>query len=172
MLAMAVKNATLMNPMRELTWLERQFVAFMAGGIPACILGFVLGLWGTAVGSRELDLGTVLLRGGYCAAFPVILACLIPRSWLLPVLTYLIGFSMSFGISEGFAALSDILLAPLRWIEGKHRMTSLPPSHPDLPWILGLALWLAGLASIVRRSPRFAAMLRRLEIHPEVEDER
>ncbi len=156
-----------MNPMRELTWFERQFVAFVVGGIPACILGFVLGLWGNGMGGRELELGTVLLRGGYCSVFPVILACLMPRSWMPPVLTYLLGFSMGFGSSDGFAMLAKIIAAPVHWLEGKHMITSLPPSHPDQPWILGLALWLAGLASILRRNPRFAAMLRRLEIHPD-----
>jgi hypothetical protein len=156
-----------MNPMRELAWHERQFVALVVGGIPAFIMGFLLGLWGNGMGGRELDLGTVLLRGGYCSVLPVILACLMPRSWIPPVLTYLVGFSMGFSSSDGFAMLAEIIVAPVYWFEGKHRIPPPPPSHPDLPWILGLALWLAGLASILRRSPRFAAMLRRLEIHPD-----
>ncbi|MDI1311472.1 hypothetical protein [Prosthecobacter sp.] len=157
--------------MRELTWFERHFVAFVVGGIPACILGFVLGLWGTAVGGGEPDLGTVLLRCSYCAVIPVILACLMPRSWLSPVVTYLIGFSMGFGFmfSQGFEGLADMIVAPIYWMEGKHVIKSTKHAHPDLPWILGMALWLAGLASILRRSSRFAAMLRRLEIHPEEE---
>jgi hypothetical protein len=145
-----------MNPMRELAWHERQFVALVVAGIPACLIGFLLGLWGNGMGGRELDLGTVLLRGGYCSV-----------AWIPPVLTYLLGFSMGFGSSDGFAMLAEIIMAPVYWFEGKHRIPSPPPSHPDLPWILGLALWLAGLASILRRSPRFAAMLRRLEIHPD-----
>lgn len=156
-----------MNPMRELVWHERQFVALVVGGIPACFIGFLLGLWGNGIGGRELDLATVLLRGGYCSVFPVILACLMPRVWLPPVLTYLIGFSMGFGSSDGFAMLPKIVMAPVHWFEGRHMMIPPPASHPDLPWILGLALWLAGLVSILRRSPRVAAMLRRLEIHPD-----
>lgn len=156
-----------MNPMRELAWHERQFVALVVGGIPACLIGFLLGLWGNGMGGRELDLGTVLLRGGYCSVFPVILACLMPRCWIPPVLTYFIGFSMGFGSSDGFAMLAEIIMAPVHLFEGKRVITLPPPSHPDLPWILGLALWLAGLASILRRSPRFAAMLRRLEVHPD-----
>ena len=156
-----------MNPMRELAWHERQFVALVVGGIPACILGFLLGLWGNGMGGRELDLATVLLRDGYCSLFPVILACLMPRVWLPPVLTYLIGFSMGFGSVDGFAMLPKIIMAPVHWFEGRHTMIPPPASHPDLPWILGLALWLAGLASILRRSPRIAAMLRRLEVHPD-----
>lgn len=156
-----------MNPMRKLAWQERQFVALLVGGIPACIIGFFLGLWGNGMGGRELDFGTVLLRGSFCSVFPVILACLMPHSWIPPVLTYLIGFSVGFGSSDGFAMLAEIIVAPVYWFEGKHMIASPPLSHPDLPWILGLALWLAGLASILRRSPRFAAMLRRLEIHPD-----
>jgi hypothetical protein len=156
-----------MNPMRELAWHERQFVALVVGGIPACIIGFLLGLWGNGMGGRECDLGTVLLRVGYCSVFPVILACLMPRSWIPPVLIYFIGFSMGFGSSDGFAMLAEIIVAPVYWFEDKRMITPPPPSHPDLPWILGLALWLAGLASLLRRSPRFAAILRRLEIHPD-----
>ncbi|MHB1081934.1 MAG: hypothetical protein ACYC67_21270 [Prosthecobacter sp.] len=153
--------------MRELAWHERQFVALVVGGIPACIIGFLLGLWGNGMGGRECDLGTVLLRVGYCSVFPVILACLMPRSWIPPVLTYFIGFSMGFGSSDGFAMLAEIIVAPVYWFEDKRMITPPPPSHPDLPWILGLALWLAGLASLLRRSPRFAAILRRLEIQPD-----
>lgn len=167
MLATAAKNATLMNPMRELAWHERQFVALVIGGIPACILGFFLGLWGNEIGGRELDPGTVLMRGGYCSVFPVIFAWLMPRAWISPVLTYLIGFSMGFGLADGFAVFAELVLAPVRWMEGKSIHLSQAPSHPDLPWILGLALWLAGLGSLLRRSSRAAAMLRRLEIHPD-----
>ncbi|MFC5456582.1 hypothetical protein [Prosthecobacter fluviatilis] len=150
--------------MRELAWHERQFVALVVGGVPAGIAGFFLGLWGNGIGGRVLDLSTVLLRGGYCSVFPVLLACLMPRSWIPPAMTYLIGFSLGFRSSDGFAMLADIIVAPVHWLEGRHTMMRPPPLHPDLPWILGLALWLAGLASLLRRSRRFVAMLRRFEI--------
>lgn len=142
-------------------------MALVVEGIPACIMGFFLGLWEKGMGGQELDLATVLLRGGCCSVFPVILACLVPRFWIPPVLTYLIGFSMGFGSSDGFAMLAEIIVTPVHGFEGRRTMIPPPASHPDLPWILGLALWLAGLASILRPSRRFAAMLRRLEIHPD-----
>ena len=156
-----------MNPMRELAWHERQFVTLVIGGIPACILGFFLGLWGNEIGGRELDPGSVLLRGAYCSVFPVILAWLMPRAWVAPVLTYLTGFSMGSGLAGGFAVIPELIRAPVRWMEGKSIILSQPAEHPDLPWILGLTLWLAGLVAILRRSSRFAVMVRRLEIHPD-----
>ena len=138
-----------MNPMRELTWQERQFVALVVGGIPALIIGLNLGLLGIGIGGRELDLGTVLLRGAYCAVFPIFLACLMPRYWVLPAMAYLIGFNMSFGIADGFAGFAELIMAPARWIEGK-RVSIPPSSHPDRLWIFGIALWLTGLVAILR----------------------
>ncbi len=158
-----------MNPMRELAWHERQFVALVIGGLPACIIGFFFGLWGNEIGGRELDPGTVLLRGGYCSVFPVILAWIIPRAWIPLALTYAVGFCMGFGFlfSEGLRGLGELIVTPVYWLEGKRIIASPPSNHPDLPWILGLAFWLSGLTSILRRSFRFTAMLRRMEIHPD-----
>lgn len=156
--------------MREFTWHERQFVALVIGGIPALIIGLILGFWGTGIGGREIDLSTVLLRGAYCSIFPTLLSFLTPRSWGLPALAYLFGFSMSFGIPDVFKVLPELIMIPVRWMEGKRMINSPPHAHPDLPWILGIALWLAGLVSILRQSNRFVAWIRRLEITPEAGD--
>jgi hypothetical protein len=156
----------LMNPMREITWHERQFVAFVAGGLPACVIGFVLGLWGEGIGGADLDVGVVLWRGFYCALFPSLLAWLMPRSWIPMALTYMLGFSMGFGFhfADGFVGLEDVFAALAYWADGTRIIKATPPSHDDLPWILAVAFWLAGLAALLRRSTRFAAFLRRLEI--------
>lgn len=161
-----------MNPLRELTWHERHFVALMVGGVPAFVIGYLLGLYGYEIGGQKADLSVVLMRGGYCAVFPVILACLAPRSWLLPSLTYAAGFSVGIiSVStavDGIGMLSHLCLAPFYAITGEH----LPPhhqapSHSDLPWTIGIALWLAALTSILRRRRCFAVMTRRLELRDE-----
>lgn len=159
----------IMNPMRELAWHERHFVALVVLGIPSFVIGRILGFSGCEIGGQQADLAAVLMRGGYCAVFPVILACLAPRSWPLPSLMYAFGFAIgvksALSLAAGAGMLLELGLAPLYAIAGERLPPlSQAPSCPDLPWSIGIALWLAGLMSILRRNIRFAAFIRRLEI--------
>ena len=152
--------------MRELAWHERQIVALIVGGIPAFVIGYVFGLYGYDIGGHKADLAAVLLRGGYCAVIPVIVAGLAPRSWLLPSLAYLAGFSFGItnvsAVADGVRVLPELFLTSINALTGEHPPAHRRlPSHTDLPWMIGIALWLAGLTSILRRRRRFAATIRR-----------
>ncbi|MBB5034698.1 hypothetical protein [Prosthecobacter vanneervenii] len=143
-----------MNPKQDFTWFERQFGAFALAGISVYGIGYGLGLWGAVIGGAKLDAGTVLMRGVYCALFPVTLAWFTRTAWLFMVPIYMIGFGMSFGKVLTFG-IRDAIMAWCSLLAGERPIPSQPPSHPDLPWIFAIMLWLMGLAAIVCRSGRF-----------------
>lgn len=143
-----------MKSQQDFTWFERQFGAFALAGISAYVIGYGLGLWGAGIGGAKLEVGTVLARGVYCALFPVILAWSTRTAWLFMVPIYMIGFGMSFGKVLTFG-IRDAIMAFCSLLTGERPIPSQPSSHPDLPWVFAIMLWMTGLAAIVRRSGRF-----------------
>lgn len=143
-----------MKSQQDFTWFERQFGAFALAGISAYIVGYGLGLWGAGIGGAKLEVGTVLMRGVYCALFPVILAWFTRTAWLFMVPVYMIGFGMSFGKVLTFG-IRDAIMAFCSLLTGERPIPSKPLTHPDLPWVFAIMLWMTGLAAIVRRSGRF-----------------
>lgn len=155
-----------MNLLDELSWRERHSFAFLVGAVPALLVGGLIGCGAYGIDTGSDSLSAVLLRGMCCAIFPVIMACVFPTAWFLPGLVYAFSFSVGYtvvaGARHGFAVLIDSTV--LLFTGESHMRTETASAGTGLPWILGIAFWLAGLASILRRSRRFAALIRRLEI--------
>ncbi|WP_395735773.1 hypothetical protein [Prosthecobacter sp.] len=148
-----------MNPRQDFTWHEQQLGALILAGTTAFIVGYGVGIFGAEIGGARLEVGTVLMRGVYCAFFPVILAWFTRTVWFFMVPIYMLGFGMSFGTLRSFKLLPEIFMEALRVVcsrlEGRQMIPETPPSHPDLPWIFAIMLWLTGLAAVLSRRRRF-----------------
>lgn len=158
-----------MNSSRELSWHERHFVALVVAGLPLLLLGWLVGAW-SAKASHLLstpNVGAVLEGGLRCAVIPVLLALFLPRKWLLLALAFVLGFSLAMYQvrTAGFAigAWLELPLAALSPVTGEIRVAGewWPPSNADLPWMVAIALWLSGLAALLRRGFQQRGWMRR-----------
>jgi hypothetical protein len=114
--------------------------------LPALLIGFYVGLHTREIGSPR-EFSSVVVRGLVCAGPAAILALLAPRFWILPGLVYGFGFYCGYIFLEGVGADIVRLLAALT---GQHFGRPPEPTHPELLWIFGIALWFGAFTSFLR----------------------
>jgi hypothetical protein len=140
-----------MYPERRLTAGERHFLVAFAGALPAIVIGFYVGVFAAGVGSQR-ELASIFIRALVCAAPPVLLAVLAPRSWFFPSLIYGCGFYCGYTCLDGSgAAFTFVVMAHIAALTGEHLGTPSRPTHPELLWLFIIALWLATFISFLRR---------------------
>lgn len=124
-----------MSSQRRLTAVQLHFLALIIGVLPASCVGLGIGLFAARFGA-DPSLTIIFLRTLICAVPVATVALLAPRAWLLPALIYASAFHFGY----------DIAGEPF-WPFGRAQ----PSNHPELPWILMLALWAAAFISFLRR---------------------
>jgi hypothetical protein len=137
------------------TTAQRHCLALLMGAVPSIYIGFCVGLFAAGCGAQH-SLAAIFLRTLICAAPAATLALIAPRAWLLPSLIYAFTFYCgydSLDTARAFGALSvaspgAIFIASLT---GEPLWRAVPSEHPELLWVLLLALWAAAFISFLRR---------------------
>jgi hypothetical protein len=144
----------MMSSRASLTAAQRHFTALLIGALPAAYIGFRIGLFAADIGSHHA-LTSVFMRALVCAAPVASLALIAPRAWLLPSLIYAFCFYVGYDFFEtarGLRALSGASssAALVSAVTGQPLWAAAPSSHPELLWLLLLALWTAAFISFLR----------------------